>query len=126
MELELTKRNLRRLAEQESPAVEDVLNFIYDFCHDIKNAAFGDRSVQADVHKRGSFAAHQARTDNGAGERDEVLFCVSLALGTDVAAYGCHGDGRGAAAFRSGLLFFIISPSSRNHWGRQYKSGSES
>ena len=36
MELELTKRNLRRLAEQENPAVEDVLNFIYDFCHDIK------------------------------------------------------------------------------------------
>jgi len=37
MELELTKRNLRRIAELDDPAIEDVLNFIYDFCQDIKS-----------------------------------------------------------------------------------------
>ncbi|MBR0398496.1 MAG: hypothetical protein IJI10_09540 [Eubacterium sp.] len=36
MELELTKRNLRRIAELDNPAIEDVLGFIYDFCQDIK------------------------------------------------------------------------------------------
>ncbi len=36
MKLELTSRNLRRISEMPDPAIEDVLNFIYDFCHDIK------------------------------------------------------------------------------------------
>lgn len=37
MKLELTNRTLSRLSEMDNPAVEDVLNVIYDFCHDIKD-----------------------------------------------------------------------------------------
>lgn len=37
MELELTHRNLRRLTEQTDVSLDDVLNFIYDFCQDIKD-----------------------------------------------------------------------------------------
>lgn len=37
MKLELTRRNLKRISEYEEPAIEDVLNFIFDFCQDIKN-----------------------------------------------------------------------------------------
>ncbi|MBR2189800.1 MAG: hypothetical protein IJ860_10425 [Eubacterium sp.] len=44
MNLELTRRNLRRISELKEPAVEDVLNFIYDFCQDIKE----DTGVAAD------------------------------------------------------------------------------
>ena len=37
MKLSLTELNLRRMKELKDPNVEDVLNFIYDFCHDIKD-----------------------------------------------------------------------------------------
>ena len=37
MNLERTERNLTRMQELADPALEDVLNYIYDFCQDVKD-----------------------------------------------------------------------------------------
>ena len=37
MNLERTQRNLGRMRELNDPALEDVLNYIYDFCQDVKD-----------------------------------------------------------------------------------------